>query len=65
MHQIDLYCRKCKKSLRMSYIITGNEDAYVLENIVVKCHHCKRALVLKKYTEAMLIKNSVDGKVYL
>lgn len=65
MHQIDLYCRKCKKSLRMSYIITGNEDAYVLENIVVKCHRCKRALVLKKYTEAMLIKNSVDGKVYL
>lgn len=65
MQEIQFYCRKCKKSLRISYIVTGNDDEPVLPSIVIKCSHCKRAMFLKKYTEDMLINNSVDGKFYI
>lgn len=38
MQQIDFYCKKCKKSMKMSYIPTGNIDAPVLSGMILKCH---------------------------
>ena len=65
MQEIVFYCKCCKKSLHISYKITGNDDDLVLPNIVIKCTHCKRALFLKKYTEKKLLEGAVDGKFYI
>lgn len=65
MQDVTFYCKRCKKSLRMKYKPTGNDEAPVLINIEIACHHCKRVLHLKKYTEKMLIENSVGGKFYM
>lgn len=41
--------------------------APVLVNIDIKCHqnHCKRVMYLKKYTEKLLVENSVGGRTYI
>lgn len=49
----------------MSYLLTGDDNAPVLPSIIIKCSHCKRALVLKNFTEKKLIELSVDGKYYI
>lgn len=49
---IELRCKQCKQRL-MDYMVTGNDEAVVLQNITLKCWRCKRALMLKKYTEGM------------
>ena len=46
----------------MDYMVTGNDEQIVLQNIVIKCNRCKRVLVLKKYTEAILKQRQQDGK---
>ncbi|MFV0362844.1 MAG: hypothetical protein ACK5LL_07115 [Suipraeoptans sp.] len=58
---IDFYCKRCKKSLHTSYQVTGNDDALVLTNVIIKCK-CKRALFLRNYTEKKLLEGAVDGK---
>jgi acetyl-CoA carboxylase beta subunit len=65
MQEIQFFCRKCKKSLKITYILTGNDNAQVLPNVMIKCQHCKRVMYLKKYTEKMLIEGSVDAKFYI
>ncbi len=65
MQEITIFCKRCKKSLRISYVVTGNDEAPVLPSVIIKCPHCKRALTLKKCTEKKFIANSVDGKYYL
>lgn len=65
MQEIAFYCKRCKKSLRMSYVLTGDDNAPVLPSIIINCSHCKRALVLKNFTEKKLIELSVDGKYYI
>lgn len=65
MQEIVLFCRRCKRSLRMRYIPTGNSATPMLINVCVVCHHCKRTLRVKQYTEGLLIQNSVDGKLYV
>lgn len=65
MQEITFYCKKCKKSLKITYRLTGNDDAPVLPNINIVCHHCKRVMYLKKYTEKMLVENSVGGRIYI
>lgn len=49
----------------MSYQLTGNDDAPVLPNIIIKCTHCKRALCLKKYTEKQLLEHAVGDRYYI
>ena len=65
MQEVLLFCRRCKKSTRVSYVITGDDFAPVLPNIQVACRHCTRVMYLKKYTEKMLVENSVSGKFYM
>lgn len=62
---IDIYCKKCKKSYRVSYSVTGNDSARVLENITMKCATCKRTVVFKKFTEAKLIELAQDNKLFV
>ena len=63
MQEVVLYCKRCRKSLKMKYVPTGNGATPMFINVCVVCHHCKRTLRFKQYTEEMLIQNSVDGKL--
>ena len=68
MQQVDLYCKKCKKSMKMSYMVSGDKDAPVLRGMTIRCHtnKCTRVLMLKHFTEGRLIENADDnGKCYL
>ena len=68
LKQIEFYCKKCRKSIKMAYIITGEDEAPVLQGMIIKCHtnRCTRVMVLKKYTEGMLIARADnEGKVYI
>lgn len=68
MQQIDFYCRNCKKSMKMSYCITGDAYAPVLPGMIIRCHthKCVRVATLKKYTEKMIISQAAkDGKFYI
>ena len=57
MQQVDLYCKKCKKSMKMSYMVSGEKDAPVLTGITIRCHtnKCTRVVMLKNFTEGCLI----------
>lgn len=59
---IDMHCKKCRKSFRVSYELTGMDEAPVLPNITLKCGTCKRTATFKKYTEVKLIEISKDNK---
>ena len=48
---IDFYCKKCKKSMKVSYIVTGNRNYPVLPRVMMKCHHCGRVMTLKNFKE--------------
>lgn len=65
MENLELYCRRCRKSMKISYLTVGDDDVLVLENIQIKCHHCKRILTFKKYTERMLKEREENGRVYI
>lgn len=62
---VDIYCKKCKKTFRMSYAVTGNDSAKVLENITMKCGICKRTVMFKKFTEEKLMELAQDGKAFV
>lgn len=62
---IELYCKVCSKGFKVKYIPTGNDDTLIMENTSMKCHYCKRVLRLKKYTEKILLANSVNNRVYI
>lgn len=61
MQQIELHCKACNIRL-MDYLVTGNDEQIVLHNIIIKCNRCKRVMVLKKYTEAILRQHEKNGK---
>ena len=65
--EIYFFCKKCRKSLGVTYTVTGDDNALVLPNIMIKCshNHCKRVMFLKNYTEKKLVDNSVNGKYYM
>ena len=68
MRQLDFYCKKCKKSLGISYIITGDASTVVLKGIVMKCHtnKCIRAITLMNMTEGDIIARAdKNGKVFI
>jgi hypothetical protein len=65
MHEINFYCKNCKRSLHITYQVTGNGDALVLPNVLIKCTHCKRVICLKKYTEKQILERAVGDKVYI
>ena len=59
--QIDFYCKKCGKSMKMTYSISGDNDAPVLPGMIIRCHtnKCTRVMILKKYTEGMVIAQEI------
>ncbi len=66
--QIDFFCKKCHKSMKMSYAVTGNTDDIVLNGMMMRCHtnKCTRVVTFKKYTEGMIVANAdKDGKFYV
>ena len=68
MQQVDLYCKKCKKSMKMSYMVSGEKDAPVLRGMTIRCHtnKCTRVLMLKNFPEGRLIEIAdANGKCYL
>lgn len=68
MQEIDFYCSKCKKSMRMSYSLSGNDDAPALNGMTIKCHtnKCTRVVQLMNFTEKQIrMKADAFGKYYL
>lgn len=65
MENLELFCKRCKKSMKIAYLIVEDDDALVLEHVRIKCHHCKRILTFKKYTERMLKESAENGRVYI
>ena len=41
MQEIKIHCKKCKKSMGLTYNAVGKPLAPVLPNITLKCHTCK------------------------
>lgn len=64
--EVSFFCKNCKKIMSVSYEITGNDDAPVLENILLKCqtHKCVRALRFKKFTEKELLAHTDKHGIY-
>lgn len=62
---IEFYCNKCKRTFRAFHIITGNENAPVMLNFAMKCHHCNRVVTLKNYTEGQVVEKTKQSKFYL
>lgn len=61
---IEFYCKKCRKSMRISYMVTGRPNYPVLPSVIMKCHHCGRVMTLKGYTEAELMDKVSQNKFY-
>ncbi len=62
---IDLYCRRCRRSLHVSYDVTGDPDAPVLPNVVIKCIRCTRVMNVKNYTEHQILEHTKNNKYYI
>ena len=68
MREIEFYCKKCKKSMKISYTPTGNPAAPVLAGITIRCHtnRCTRVIVLKNYAEEQILAQAdARGRCYL
>ncbi|MEE3462624.1 MAG: hypothetical protein VZR00_12235 [Lachnospiraceae bacterium] len=68
MQEIEFYCKKCRKSMKMSYELTGDKDTPVMNGISIRCHtnKCTRVVTLKKYTEGKIIQRAgASGRCYL
>ncbi len=57
---VSIKCKKCNQRL-CDYTLQGDENVYVLQGISIKCCRCKRVLMFKKYTEAMIKRGTVEG----
>ena len=68
MQEIEFYCGKCKKSMKMAYILRGDDIAPAMCGIVIRCHtrKCARVVTLQSFTEGQ-IKKRADalGRWYL
>ena len=47
MQAIDFYCKKCRKSMRISYALTGDRTAPAMNGIMIKCHGPPSAVIVK------------------
>ena len=65
---INFYCKKCRKSTKISYTLIGDDDTSVLNGISIRCHtnKCTRVVTLKNFTEGKIIKRTeMTGRCYL
>ena len=68
MQEIEFYCKKCRKSMKMSYALTGDKSTPVLAGITIRCHthKCTRVVMLKNYTEGQILAQAdAQGRCYL
>ena len=68
MQEVEFYCKKCRKSMKMAYTLTGDKDAPAMNGISIRCHthKCTRVVTLKNFTEAQIMKRADDNsKCYL
>lgn len=63
--KITIYCKRCRKSTRVSHILTGCDDTPVLPSVQIACTHCKRVITFKKFTEKELTKNAISDRYYV
>ena len=61
--EIYFFCKKCRKSLGVTYTLTGDDNAPVLPNIMIKCshNHCKRVMFLKKCRKSVGATYTITG----
>jgi uncharacterized CHY-type Zn-finger protein len=62
MEVVQLHCKQCNQRL-MDYMVAGDKNTVVMQGIVIKCVRCKRVLIMKKYTEGMLLQYAQNGKI--
>ena len=66
MQIVDLYCKKCKCSTKVSYALSGDARTPVLTGVIIKCHTCKRVMVLKNFTEGEVVARTTKvGKLFI
>ena len=68
MQTIDFYCRKCRKSMKMSYSLCGDDDASALSGIMIRCHtrKCTRVVTFRSFKEGQIRRGAdASGKYYL
>ena len=44
MQEIEFYCKKCRKSMKMSYTLTGDKDAPAMNGISILDLEYRRGL---------------------
>lgn len=57
---IVIRCKKCNQRL-CDYTLQEDDTVQVLQGISFKCCKCKRVLMFKKYTEAIIKSGAVAG----
>ena len=62
--KVDLYCRRCRKSLHLTYEFTGDMESPVMLNITMKCPNCTRAVEFKGIKERHVIGSRRHNKFY-
>ena len=68
MQEIEFYCKKCRKSMKISYALTGDKSTPVLAGITIRCHthKCTRVVMLKNYTEGQILAQAdAQGRCYI
>ena len=68
MQEVEFYCKKCRKSMKMAYTLTGDKDAPAMNGISIRCHtnKCTRVVTLKNFTEGKIIQRAEStGRCYL
>lgn len=63
--KITVYCKRCKKSTRVSHVLTECYDTFVLPNVQIACTHCTRVITFKKLTEGEMKKNTRGDRFYI
>ncbi|SDB45153.1 hypothetical protein SAMN02910298_02257 [Pseudobutyrivibrio sp. YE44] len=66
MQEVKFHCKKCKKSIGLTYNVSGNPSAPVLPNFTLKCRVCRKVSTLRNYTESMILERiDSEFKFYL
>ena len=68
LQAIDFYFKKCRKSMRISYALTGDRMAPAINGIMIKCHthKCTRVVTIRNFTEGQIVERTdALGKCYL
>ena len=68
MQEIEFYCKKCRKTMKMSYALIGDKDAPAMNGIIIRCHtrKCTRVVTLKNFTEGKIVQRAnASGRCYL